>query len=145
MIYLIVEGKSDAIILSVVFKEISLDSCKIIISNGFPSMPAVARTIMSYIETGDRVLIVCDQESFNDAGYKRNMFAFLMRGAGNNPAFRLFTFVPNIDILIPGLEKNKRLKGDCPELEKMVIGNMESILKNETIKRIAEFIKDGRK
>lgn len=145
MIYLIVEGETDAFILTVVLKEMSFGSYKIIKSNGFPSMPAVARTIMSYINTGDRVLIVCDQDSFNDAGYKKNMFAFLMRGAGNNPAFKLFTFVPNIDILIPELEENKGLKGDYPELEKKIIENMESILENETIQSIVAFVKDGTK
>ncbi len=145
MIYLIVEGDTDAFILTVVLKEMSFGSCKIIKSNEFPSMPAVARTIMSYIDTGDRVLIVCDHDSFNDAGYKRDMFAFLMRGAGNNPAFKLFTFDPNIDILIPGLEENKGLKGNYPDLEKKIIENMESISKNETIQSILAFVKDGPK
>lgn len=145
MIYLIVEGDTDAFILTVVLKELSFGSCKIIKSNGFPSMPAVARTIMSYIDTGDRVLIVCDQDSFNDVGYKRDMFAFLMRGASNNPAFKLFTFVPNIDILIPGLKEMKGLKGNYPELGKKIIENMESISKNETIQSILAFVKDGTK
>ena len=101
MVYCIVEGQTDIVILSIVLKEKCSQPVKIIMSGGFPSMPAVARTIMSYIEIGDRVMIVCDQDSFDNVGYKRDMFGFLLRGASNNPAFKLFTFSPNIDILIP--------------------------------------------
>lgn len=45
MIYCIVEGKTDCIILTKVFDIVKVE-VKIIVSNGFPSMPAVARTII---------------------------------------------------------------------------------------------------
>lgn len=79
MVYCIVEGQTDAIILTTIFRRIEGLEVKIIISDGFPSMPAVARTIMSFMERKDKVMIVCDQDNFLRDGYGRDMFGFLMR------------------------------------------------------------------
>ena len=79
--YCIVEGKSDAVILSAIFKQGLDNQPKIIESNGFPSMPAVARTILSFAEETDKVIIVCDQDSFDNVSYQKNMLGFLLRGA----------------------------------------------------------------
>ena len=92
MIYCIVEGQSDAIIMSTVLNEIQKLGAKIIMSNGFPSMPAVARTIMSYMDRRDKVLMVCDQDDFKEGSYGKDMLRFLLRGAMNNQSIELFVF-----------------------------------------------------
>lgn len=138
MIYCIVEGKTDSIILTKVFDAVNAN-VKIIISNGFPSMPAVARTIMSYMDTEDKVMIVCDQDSFHEGSYGKDMLGFLLRGAVNNPSFALFTFDPNIDYLVAKPGENKGWKAKAREIEKRINDNIDAILKDETIKKIIEF------
>lgn len=139
MVYCIVEGHSDAIILSTVFQRIGFSMVKIIVSGGFPSLPAVARTIMSYTERGDKTMIVCDQDNFHAGGYGRDMFGFLLRGAINNPSFQLFTFNPNIDYLIAKPGEDRGWKKNTPEIEKRVNENIDAILKDETVNKIIEF------
>lgn len=140
MIYCIVEGRTDCIILMRVFNVVQAD-VKIIVSNGFPSMPAVARTIMSYMEQEDKVMIICDQDNFEEGSYGKDMLGFLLRGAMNNPSFALFTFDPNIDYLVANSEKDRRWKSNPDEIEKRINENIESILKDETINKIIEFVK----
>lgn len=140
MIYCIVEGRTDCIILMRVFNVVQAD-VKIIVSNGFPSMPAVARTIMSYMEQEDKVMIICDQDNFEEGSYGKDMLGFLLRGAMNNPSFALFTFDPNIDYLVANSEKDRRWKRNPDEIEKRINENIESILKDETINKIIEFVK----
>lgn len=138
MIYCIVEGKTDSIILTKVFGAVNTN-VKIIVSNGFPSMPAVARTIMSYMEPEDKVMIVCDQDSFHEGSYGKDMLGFLLRGAINNPSFALYTFDPNIDYLVVKTGENKKWKANAREIEKRVNDNIDAILNDETIKKIIEF------
>lgn len=140
MIYCIVEGKTDCIILKKVFDIVKAE-VKIIASNGFPSMPAVARTIMSYMEQEDKVMIVCDQENFMEGSYGKDMLGFLLRGAMNNPSFALFTFNPNIDSLVARSNEDRGWKGKPSEIERRVNENIEFILKDVTINRIIEFIR----
>lgn len=140
MIYCIVEGRTDCIILMRVFNVVQAD-VKIIVSNGFPSMPAVARTIMSYMEQEDKVMIICDQDNFEEGSYGKDTLGFLLRGAMNNPSFALFTFDPNIDYLVANSEKDRRWKSNPDEIEKRINENIESILKDETINKIIEFVK----
>lgn len=140
MVYCIVEGKSDAVILSAIFKQGLDNQPKIIESNGFPSMPAVARTILSFAEETDKVIIVCDQDSFDNVSYQKNMLGFLLRGAMNNPLFKLITFNPNIDVLIPNDMKVKGWKNKTNELKRYVVEHIEKIMTNETIKEIISFI-----
>lgn len=123
-----------------VFNVVQAD-VKIIVSNGFPSMPAVARTIMSYMEQEDKVMIICDQDNFEEGSYGKDMLGFLLRGAMNNPSFALFTFDPNIDYLVANSEKDRRWKSNPDEIEKRINENIESILKDETINKIIEFVK----
>lgn len=139
MVYCIVEGQTDAIILTTIFRTIKGLEVKIIISDGFPSMPAVARTIMSFMERKDKVMIVCDQDNFLRDGYSRDMFGFLMRGAINNPSFQLFTFNPNIDCLVAESDVGRLRKRNKSEIEKMVNKRIETILKDETVKNIIGF------
>lgn len=138
MIYCIVEGKTDSIILTKIFGAVNAN-VKIIVSNGFPSMPAVARTIMSYMESEDKVMIVCDQDSFHEGSYGKDMLGFLLRGAINNPAFALFTFDPNIDYLVAKTGENKGWKANIGEIEKRINDNIDAILNDETVKKIIEF------
>lgn len=140
MIYCIVEGRTDCIILTKVFDIVKAE-VKIIVSNGFPSMPAVARTIMSYMEQEDKVMIVCDQENFMEGRYGKDMLGFLLRGAMNNPSFGMFTFDPNIDYLVAKSDEDRGWKGDSSEIEKRVNENIEPILKDVTINGIIEFIR----
>ena len=140
MIYCIVEGRTDCIILTRVFNVVQAD-VKIIVSYGFPSMPAVARTIMSYMEQEDKVMIVCDQDKFVEGSYGKDLLGFLLRGAMNNPSFALFTFDPNIDYLLAKSEKDRRWKSNPDEIERRINENIKSILKDETINRIIEFVK----
>lgn len=139
MVYCIVEGQSDALILSTIFDRNDVRNVKIIVSEGFPSMPAVARTIMSFMGRRDRVMIVCDDDNFQNGGYGRDMFGFLLRGAMNNNSFRLFTFNPNIDTLLvnPGEEKLPSKNPD--EIERRTVENIDAILKDETINQIIAF------
>ncbi len=142
MVYCIVEGQSDRYILSVVLKKCEGLSVNIIVSDGFPSMPAVARTIMSFMNKGDKVMIVCDEDNFQRGGYGRNMFNFLMRGAAYNPSFQLFTFRPNIDYLISKKTgKDNKWKSNPAEIEKRVNENINTILNDETINKIIAFAK----
>lgn len=140
MIYCIVEGKSDVVILSAIFGEKINEQPKIIESNGFPSIPAVARTILSFAEETDKVMIVCDQDSFDNESYQKNMLGFLLRGAMNNPQFKLFTFNPNIDVLIPNEMKVKGWKNKTNELKSYVFEHIEAIMTNETVQEIINFI-----
>lgn len=138
MIYCIVEGKTDDLILTKIFSKVNAN-VKIIVSNGFPSMPAVARTIMSYMEPEDKVMIVCDQDSFHEGSYGKDMLGFLLRGAMNNPSFALFTFDPNIDYLVAKEGENRGWKANSGEIEKRVKDKIDEILKDETVKKIIEF------
>ena len=140
MIYCIVEGKTDCIILTKVFDIVKVE-VKIIVSNGFPSMPAVARTIMSYMEQEDKVMIVCDQEIFKEGSYGKDMLGFLLRGAMNNPSFAMFTFDPNIDYLVGKSGEDIGWKRNPSEIERRVNENIEPILKDVTINSIIEFIR----
>ena len=140
MIYCIIEGKTDCIILTKVFDIVKAE-VKIIVSNGFPSMPAVARTIMSYMEQEDKVMIVCDQENFMEGSYGKDMLGFLLRGAMNNPSFAMFTFDPNIDYLVAKSDEDRGWKSNPSEIERRVNENIEPILKDVTINRIIEFIR----
>lgn len=140
MIYCIVEGKTDCIILTKVFDIVKV-KVKIIVSNGFPSMPAVARTIMSYMEQEDKVMIVCDQENFKEGSYGKDMLGFLLRGAMNNPSFAMFTFDPNIDYLVGKSGEDIGWKRNPSEIERRVNENIEPILKDVTINSIIEFIR----
>lgn len=140
MIYCIVEGKTDCIILTKVFDIVKVE-VKIIVSNGFPSMPAVARTIMSYMEQEDKVMIVCDQENFKEGSYGKDMLGFLLRGAMNNPSFAMFTFDPNIDYLVGKSGEDIGWKRNPSEIERRVNENIEPILKDVTINSIIEFIR----
>lgn len=103
-------------------------------------MPAVARTIMSYMEQENKVMIVCDQENFMEGSYGKDMLGFLLRGAMNNPSFALFTFDPNIDYLVAKSDEDRGWKGNSCEIERRVIENIEPILKDVTINGILEFI-----
>ena len=141
MVYCIVEGHSDAIILSTVFERIDGIDVKIIVSEGFPSMPAVARTIMSFMNSRDKAMIVCDQDNFQRGGYGRDMFCFLMRGAINNPSFQLFTFDPNIDYLVTKQGEEPGRKGKSEEIVRRVNENIDAILKDETVSKIIRFAK----
>ena len=140
MIYCIVEGKTDCIILTKVFDIVKVE-VKIIVSNGFPSMPAVTRTIMSYMEQEDKVMIVCDQENFKEGSYGKDMLGFLLRGAMNNPSFAMFTFDPNIDYLVGKSGEDIGWKRNPSEIERRVNENIEPILKDVTINSIIEFIR----
>lgn len=140
MIYCIVEGKTDCIILTKVFDIVKVE-VKIIVSNGFPSMPAVARTIMSYMEQEDKVMIVCDQENFKEGSYGKDMLGFLLRGAMNNPSFAMYTFDPNIDYLVGKSGEDIGWKRNPSEIERRVNENIEPILKDVTINSIIEFIR----
>jgi hypothetical protein len=139
MVYCIVEGQTDALILSMIFSRIEGLTVKMIVSDGFPSMPAVARTIMSRMDRRDKTMIVCDQDNFQRGGYGRDMFGFLLRGAINNPSFKLFTFNPNIDHLIAKPSDDRGWKRNFEEIEKRVNENIEAILNDETIKKIIDF------
>lgn len=139
MIYCIVEGKTDSLILSKVFETVNVD-VKIIESNGFPSMPAVARTIMSYMESEDKVMIVCDQDNFHEGSYGKDMLGFLLRGAMNNSSFKLFTFDPNIDYLIAKPGEGRVRKDKIDVVEKRINENMSSILQDKTVVEIIEFV-----
>lgn len=140
MIYCIVEGYTDKKILSFIIDKVfdKKSNINIIVTSGFHSIPAVVRTVMSFMESDDKVMIVCDQENFNNDIYSKNMLGFLLRGAMNNSSLKLFTFKPNIDIL---LHSNNIHKNDYERLKQEVNKNMDSIMKNETIKEILEFIK----
>lgn len=140
MIYCIVEGKTDCIILTKVFDIVKVE-VKIIVSNDFPSMPAVARTIMSYMEQEDKVMIVCDQENFKEGSYGKDMLGFLLRGAMNNPSFAMYTFDPNIDYLVGKSGEDIGWKRNPSEIERRVNENIEPILKDVTINSIIEFIR----
>lgn len=139
MVYCIVEGQSDAYILSSVFNKVGVSMVKIIVSDGFPSLPAVARTIMSFMERGDKAMIVCDQDNFQREGYGRSMFSFLLKGAMNNPSFQLFTFNPTIDYLVSKQGEERDWKRNPDDIEKRVNDNFEAILNDETIKKIIAF------
>ena len=141
MIYCIVEGKTDCVILEKVFKSLDI-TVKVITSNGFPSLPAVARTIMSYMNPNDKVMIVCDYDNFRENSYGKEMLAFLLRGAMSNPSFALFTFDPNIDHLIQKTYENKKCKKNVSEIEAMVNSNIDRIKENKTIQKIIEFVKN---
>ncbi len=138
--YCIVEGKSDSVILSAIFEQGLDNKPKIIESNGFPSMPAVARTILSFAEETDKVMIVCDQDSFDNESYQKNMLGFLLRGAMNNPQFKLVTFNPNIDVLIPKEMKVKGWKNKTNELKRYVSGHIKDMMANGTVQEIIGFI-----
>lgn len=140
MIYCIVEGRTDCMILTKVFDAVKA-KVRIIISNGFPSMPAVARTIMSYMAEDDKVMIVCDQDNFQEGRYGKDMLGFLLRGAMNNPSFKLFTFGPNIDYLLAKSDEGKGWKGNKDEIERRVNENMDSILQDQTVRLIIDFAK----
>jgi hypothetical protein len=139
MIYCIVEGQTDKVILSIVLNETCHIETKIIVTDGFPSMPAVARTIMSFMNLGDKVMIVCDQDNFQEGKYGRDMLNFLLRGAMNNNSFELFTFDPNIDKLISKPNEAKTWKRNHKLIETRVRDNINIILQEETMKRIVEF------
>lgn len=138
MIYCVVEGRTEGIILAKVFDAVKAD-VKIIVSYGFPSMPAVARTIMSYMEQEDKVMIVCDQDNFQEGRYGKDMLGFLLRGAINNPLFSLFTFEPNIDYLVSKQGEDRSWKKNTDEIEKRTNENMDTILNDNTVKRIVAF------
>ncbi len=140
MIYCIVEGTTDCVILTKVFDAVEAD-VKIIVSGGFSTMPAIARTIMSYMEQEDKAMIVCDQDNFIEGSYGKDILGFLLRGATNNPSFALFTFNPNIDYLVAESKEDKRWKCNSDEIEKRINENIKSILKDKTIKRITKFVK----
>lgn len=139
--FCIVEGKTDRYILSKVFKEVNVN-VKFIVTNGISSMPAVARTIMSYKEQEDKVMIVCDQDNFKEGRYGKDVLGFLLRGDMNNPSFALFTFDPNIDYLVAKSKEDRGWKINTDEIERRINNNIESILKDETINRIIEFVRE---
>jgi hypothetical protein len=139
MVYCIVEGRTDTVILSSIFEN-KCEIPKIIVSNGIPSMPAVARTILSFMEESDKVALVCDQDSFDETKYQKEMLGFLLRGAMNNPRFKLFVFDPNIDVLIPEEYKKKGWKQKTRELHDVVIENMDKIMKHTTVKELLDFV-----
>lgn len=141
MVYCIVEGVTDSVIMSAILNEQNHLGVKIIFSGGFPTMPAVARTIMSSMEKGDKAMIVCDRDNFQAGRYGRDMLGFLLRGAVNNPAFALFAFSPNIDKLVADPGENKSWKKDPEELSRRIEGRMERILQDETVMKIIEFAK----
>ena len=139
MIYCIVEGTFEQRLFTAVFTRIGV-SFKIIVSRGFPSIPAVARTVMSFMDDGDKVIIVCDQSNFQEGRYGRDMLGFLLRGAMNNPNFSLFVFDPSIDTLIPRLCDNPEWKGQPQVIDNQIRANIETILSDETIRSIITFI-----
>ena len=142
MIYCVVEGKTDGAIISSVFKNLGIQSVKIINSNGFPSMPAVARTIMSYMNSDDKVMIICDKDDFRGSDSSTGMYGYLLRGAMYNPSFGLFVFDPNIDCLIVEPVEGSKWKGNKPtEINRMVAEKIDAIKRNDTIKKIMSFIK----
>ena len=142
MLYCITEGKTDSIILSTIIKNQLNEESKMIVSSGIPSIPAVARTILSFIQESDKVIVVCDQDSFDDENYQKGMLGFLLRGAMNNPQLKVFIFNPNIDILIPEQNKTPGWKRRASQLPGIVNEHIASIAENETVKAIIQFISE---
>ena len=80
------------------------------------------------------------RKSIQNNSYQKNMLGFLLRGAMNNPQFKLFVFNPNIDVLIPAEMKVKGWKTKTNELKSFVIEHIESVMTNETVQEIISFI-----
>lgn len=144
MIYCITEDQSDSLILSAYF-ELALEHVprKMIVSNGVPSIPAIARTILSFAEESDRVIVICDQDSFENEKYQKDMLGFLLRGAMNNPLFRLFVFDPNMGILIPEEKKIKGWNSKAKYIQTVVSECSSCIAQNQTIMEILSFINEA--
>ncbi len=141
----IIEGKTDEVILSHIFKSMFPETDYNIVfsvGNGYSSLISKVRPIIDSVPEETKILVVYDSDTTNPrvAEEKIDLTKYLINFT-MYPEGRLgvFSFDPNIEIIFP--DKNLvRHKGDFNYLVKAVESNYNSIKDQKTIKQMAQFI-----
>ena len=141
----ILEGKTDEVILSHIFKNMFPETDYNIVfsvGNGYSSLLSKVRPIIDSVPEETKILVVYDSDTTNPrvAEEKMDLTKYLINFK-MYPKGRLgvFSFDPNIETIFPD-ENIVRHKGDVDYLVKAVDANFNSIKDQTTIKQMAQFI-----
>lgn len=138
ILYLLVEGKTDAAILSTVLDTANYRSVKYIVTHGAETMASHARTLRLMVGKEDKILIVFDSDTLNSdvANQKVQSMRYLSKANESYVKIGVFCFTPTIDILYD----SKIAKNDIQSLGVYVRSHLADIKENQTIKGIQAFI-----
>lgn len=140
----ILEGKTDEVILSHIFKNMFPETDYNIVfsvANGYSSLLSKVRPIIDNVPEETKILVVYDSDTTNPrvAEEKMDLTKYLINYKMYQDRLGVFSFDPSIETIFPE-ENIVRHKGDVDYLVKAVDANFNSIKDQTTIKQMAQFI-----
>lgn len=140
----ILEGKTDEVILSHVFKNMFPETDYNIVfsvGNGYSSVISKVRPIIDNVPEETKILVVYDSDTTNPrvAEEKKDLTKYLINYKMYQDRLGVFSFDPNIETIFPegNMVQHKR---DFDYLVKAVDANFNSIKEQSTIQQMAQFI-----
>ena len=140
----ILEGRTDEVILSRIFKKIFPESDYNIVfsvGNGYSSVLSKVRPIIDNVPEETKILVVYDSDTTNPrvVEEKMDLTKYLINYNMYQDRLGVFSFDPNIESLFPETNMVNH-KGDFDYLVKAVDDNINSIMNQKTIKQMSQFI-----
>ena len=140
----ILEGKTDAVILSHIFKNLFPETDYNIVfsvGDGYSSLISKVRPIIDNVPEETKILVVYDSDTTNPqvAEEKMDLTKYLINYKMYQDRLGVFSFDPNIESLFPETNLVGH-KGDFDYLAKVVDDNIHSIMNQKTIKQMSQFI-----
>ncbi len=140
----ILEGKTDEVILSHIFKNMFPETDYNIafsVGRGYSSVVSRVRPIIDNVPEETKILVVYDSDTTNPrvAEEKMDLTKYLINYSMYKNRLGVFSFDPNIEAIFPeeNMDKHKR---DFDYLVKAVNDNINTIMNQKTIKQMAQFI-----
>ncbi len=139
---IVVEGKTDLIVIVTLFPEIKEKGIMLRSAQGFSNVFAVSKTLMDF---GYSVLLMLDTDT-NIHGHDNRIIieriqTNVIAGRRMNIIWMDSCLEMVLEKAVPGIRQIKKL--NIHELEKVVGENRQAIKDLEVFKRIAEFIEEG--
>lgn len=140
----ILEGKTDEVILSRIFKNMFPETDYNIVfsvGNGYSSVISKERPIIDNVPEETKILVVYDSDTTNPrvAEEKKDLTKYLINYNMYQDRLGVFSFDPNIETIFPE-ENMVQHKRDFDYLLKAVDANFNSIKEQSTIQQMAQFI-----
>ena len=148
-VYIIVEGPSDQLILSIIFDGVFDEHVKIhyYVAHGVSGIVSSTRPIMDLVDTDVKIVVVYDADTSDELrAEERNDFIKSQILNGQNDERLLFVyFVPRIDqshVFLSECARNKRKARDeyNAKVSEFIKHHKNDFLKIEQIKQIVEFV-----
>lgn len=138
---IIVEGKTDAVILQILFPEIGDNHIELRVAMGFSNVISIGK---AFIDHGRDVLLVMDTDTNIPGVDNRNIFNRINNNHIGNQLYKIAWLDPNIDVVLskfdPIINRGLR-KISQRELRKILDAKKPEIIESAGFKEICEFIK----